>query len=142
MQKEKIVLPEGYIPSIDEEYMNELHLEYFKRKLLSWKNDLIHESKQTLEHLKEDHAHEPDANDRASTESETALELRTRDRYRKLIDKIDIALEKIKKNDYGYCEATGDNIGIKRLMARPIATLCIEAQERHEKYERQHNDDE
>jgi DnaK suppressor protein len=131
----------GYIPSENEEYMNPKQLEYFKNKLLAWKEELKEEARQTIEHLQGDTLKEPDENDRASSESETAFELRTRDRYRKLISKIDMALGRIEDGSYGYCEETGDPIGIKRLEARPNATLCIEAQERHEKYERQHNED-
>ncbi len=138
----KIHLPDHYVPSDNEEYMSVSQLEYFRQKLLSWKEELLQESKLTLEHLKEENWHESDANDRATVESEATLELKTRDRYRKLIEKIDAALDKIENNEYGYCEETGEEIGLKRLMARPIAALCIEAQERHEKYERQHNEDE
>ena len=105
------------------------------------KAELLDEARETMVHLKEENLNEPDINDRATVESDTAFELRTRDRYRKLIDKIEYALSKIESNDYGYCEETGDPIGLKRLDARPIATLCIEAQERHEKYERQHQDE-
>ncbi len=136
-----LTLPAGYVPSESEEYMNELQLEYFKLKLNSWKLELIDDSRETLDHLKEENWNEPDLNDRASIESETSLELRTRSRYRKLIDKIDEALKRIDNKTYGYCEETGEPIGIKRLEARPVATLCIEAQEKHEKYERQHNDE-
>ncbi|MDX1924334.1 MAG: RNA polymerase-binding protein DksA [Rickettsiaceae bacterium] len=136
-----IVLPEGYTPSESEEYMNDMQLEYYKRKLLNWKNELLAESKDTLDHLREENWNEPDMNDRASIESETALELRTRGRYKKLLDKIDEALARIEDGSYGYCEETGENIGIKRLEARPVATLCIEAQERHEKYEKEHSVD-
>lgn len=134
-------LPEGYKPSNDEEYMNDLQLAYFENKLNEWRMELLDESKETLHHLKEENWNEPDPNDRASIESETALELRTRGRYKKLLDKIDEAMERIKDGSYGFCEDTGEPIGIKRLEARPVATLCIEAQERHEKYEKQHNDD-
>ena len=138
---EKVELPEGYRPSEKEEYMNSLQLEYFRRKLLAWKAELLNESRETLDHLKEENWQEPDVNDRASVETETSLELRTRDRYRKLIDKIDAALRRIDEGEYGYCHETGDEIGIKRLDARPIATLTIEAQERHESYERTHIDE-
>ena len=137
-----IILPEGYKPTDSEEYMNEKQLEYFKQKLYAWKQELIEESRETLDHLKEENWNEPDLNDRASIESDTALELRTRGRYRKLMDKIEEAIKKIEDNTYGYCEETGEPIGIKRLEARTVAILCIEAQEKHEKYERQHNDDE
>ncbi len=138
---DKIVLTEGYKPSTDEEYMNPMQLEYFKQKLLKWRDDLLAESRETLTHLKEETWNEPDLNDRASVETETTIELRTRDRYRKLIDKIESAIERINKGGYGYCEETGEAIGLKRLEARPVATLCIEAQERHENYERTHIDE-
>ena len=138
---ENIDLPEGYKPSENEEYMCKMHLKYFKQKLQDWKDELLDESRETLEHLKEENWHEPDVNDRASVETETSLELRTRDRYRKLIDKIEAALRRIDSGEYGYCEETGDEIGLKRLEARPIATLTIEAQERHENYERTHIDE-
>ncbi|MDA0780946.1 MAG: RNA polymerase-binding protein DksA [Rickettsiales bacterium] len=121
--------------------MNPLQLEYFRQKLLSWKAELLDESRETLDHLKEENWQEPDVNDRASVETETSLELRTRDRYRKLIDKIDAAIRRIDQGEYGYCQETGDEIGLKRLDARPIATLTIEAQERHENYERTHIDE-
>lgn len=134
-------LPENYHPSENEEYMNEMQLLYFKNKLNDWKTSLLDESKDTLNHLKEEKWNEPDPNDRASIESEAALELRTRGRYKKLIDKINEALDRIEEGTYGYCEETGEPIGLKRLEARPVATLCIEAQERHENYEKQHNDD-
>lgn len=137
-----VKLPDGYKPSEKEAYMNEQQLEYFKRKLLSWKDELLSDSRDTLKHLQEEKWQESDLTDRASLESDTAFELRTRDRYRKLIDKIDQALEKVDSGEYGYCEETGDEIGIKRLEARPVATLTVEAQERHENYEKQHNDDE
>lgn len=136
-----IELEPGYSPSEKEEYMCPKQLEYFRRKLVAWKAELLDEARETMVHLKEENLNEPDINDRATVESDTAFELRTRDRYRKLIDKIEYALSKIESNDYGYCEETGDPIGLKRLDVRPIATLCIEAQERHEKYERQHQDE-
>lgn len=136
-----VELEDGYKPSKSEEYMNPKQLEYFKRKLLAWKEELLEEARETMEHLKEENLNEPDINDRATLESDTAFELRTRDRYRKLVDKIDYAISKMGTGEYGYCEETGDPIGIHRLEARPIATLCIEAQERHEKYEKQHQDD-
>lgn len=137
----KIELEPGYIPSKKEEYMNPKHLEYFKQKLLAWKQQLIAEAQETMSHLKEDKLNEPDPGDRAMAETETAFELRTRDRYRKLINKIDNALDKVEDKSYGYCEETGDPIGLGRLEARPIATLCIEAQEKHENFERQHSED-
>ncbi len=139
---EKTILPEGYKPSGSEKYMCPMQLEYFRRKLLNWKGDLLVESKETLKHLQEENFHEADLHDRAVVEIETSVELRTRDRYRKLIEKIDSALTRIDNKDYGFCEETGEEIGIKRLEARPIATLAIEAQERHESYERQHSEEE
>ncbi len=138
---QNIVLPDGYSPSENEEYMNPMQIEYFRQKLLSWKQELLDESRDTLYHLREENWHEPDVNDRASVEAEATIELRTRDRYRKLIDKIDYALQQIQTGEYGYCEETGNRVGLKRLQARPIATLCIEAQERHENYEKQHIDE-
>ena len=138
---EKIILPAGYKPSEDEEYMNPMQLEYFKQKLQNWREELLEESRDTLDHLKEENWNEPDLTDRASVETETSIELRTRDRYRKLIDKIEHTIVKIDKNDYGYCEETGEKIGLRRLKARPVATLCIEAQMRHENYEKTHLDE-
>ena len=137
----KVKLPKGYKPSQKEEYMNPNQLEYFKQKLLNWKEELLDESRETLDHLREENWQEPDVNDRASVETETSLELRTRDRYRKLIDKIESAIRRIDNGEYGYCNETGDEIGVKRLEARPIATMTIEAQERHEKYEKTHIDE-
>jgi DnaK suppressor protein len=134
-------LKANYTPRADEEYMNPMQLEYFRQKLLSWKYDLARESQVTVDHLKDENWNEPDLNDRATVETETSLELRTRDRYRKLMSKIDAALARIEAGEYGYCEDTGEPIGIKRLEARPIATLSIEAQERHERFEKSHSDD-
>ena len=134
-------LPKGYKPSDDEPFMNARQREYFRRKLLSWKKELVRESTQTLQHLQEDSLQEPDLADRASVESERSLELRTRDRERKLLTKIDNALERLQDGSYGYCEETGEPIGLSRLDARPIATMSIEAQERHEKRERTYRDD-
>ena len=125
----------NYIPSESEEYMCEKHLEYFKRKLQDWKQEIISNSKLTLESLQEKNTF-PDDTDRASNETDRSVELRSRDRQRKLISKIDQALNRIDDGSYGYCEDTGEPIGIKRLEARPIATLSIEAQERHEKLEK------
>lgn len=139
MQK-KSELPPNYKPSEKEEYMNPNQIQYFTNKLLEWKEELLNNSRETLDHLKEENWNEPDLNDRATIETDTGIELRTRDRYRKLIDKINEALKRIKEGEYGYCEDTGEEIGIKRLEARPIATLCITAQERHENYEKQHLD--
>jgi len=134
-------LPPGYRPSDDEEFMNPLQVEYFRQKLLSWRAQLLAESSDTLQHLKEESLLKADLTDRASLETERAIELRTRDRERKLISKIDAALLRIEDGSYGYCEETDEPIGIRRLEARPIATLSLEAQERHERMERTHRDD-
>lgn len=136
-----IVLPPDYKPSKKEKYMNPNQLEYFRQKLIAWKEALLRESGVTIEDLKEGGLNEPDMNDRASNETEKALELRTRDRMRKLIKKINQALTRIDDGTYGYCEETGDPIGIARLEARPVTTLTIEAQERHERLEKTHTDD-
>ncbi len=139
---EKIVeLPEKYKPSENEEYMNDYQLEYFRRKLIAWKQSLTKESKETIDHLKSEKLNEPDTNDRASIESDVNFELRTRDRYRKLIDKINAALLRIKNGSYGFCIKSFDPIGLKRLEARPIATLSIRAQEEHERAEKIYNDE-
>ena len=136
-----VTLPPDYRPSEDEEFMGEKQREYFRSKLLQWRSDLLRESGETLMHLQEGGLQEPDLADRASAEAETSLELRTRDRARKLIAKIDAAMERIELGTYGYCEETGEPIGLRRLEARPIATLSLEAQERHERMERTHRDD-
>ena len=130
-----------YRPTEDEEFMNERQLEYFKQKLLNWKEEILRESQQTLTHLQSETENHPDLADRASSETDRALGLRTRDRQRKLICKIDEALRRIEDGSYGYCEETGEPIGVARLDARPIATLSLEAQERHERRERVHRDD-
>lgn len=130
-----------YRPSEGEPYMSERQLEYFRRKLFDWKSEILRASQGTLDQLQEDSFHLPDLTDRASSETEKALELRTRDRQRKLISKIDAALRRIETGDYGFCEETGEPIGIRRLEARPIATLSLEAQERHERSEKVHRDD-
>ena len=130
-----------YRPSEDEPFMNDRQKEYFKRKLLSWKEEILEESQGTLTNLIEDNNHLPDIADRASSETEKALELRTRDRQRKLISKIDSALRRIETGEYGYCEDSGEPIGVRRLDARPIATLSLEAQERHEREEKVYRDD-
>ena len=135
------VLAEGYRPSEDEPFMNDQQLEYFRSKLLGWKDDILRESRETLSHLQSETENHPDLADRASSETDRALELRTRDRQRKLISKIDEALRRIEDGSYGYCEETGEPIGLARLEARPIATLSLEAQERHERRERVHRDD-
>ncbi len=138
----KVELPKDYKPSESEEYMNPMQLEYFKNKLHLWKNELLGNSSETLKHLQEENWHESDLNDRAYVEMNAAFELKTQDRYRKLIDKIDSALERIESSAYGYCEETGEKIGLNRLEARPIATFSIDAQQNHENYERQHSEDE
>ena len=131
----------GYHPSEDEPFMNERQLEYFKQKLNAWKDDILRESRETLVHLQSETENHPDLADRATSETDRALELRTRDRQRKLISKIDEALRRIADGSYGYCEDTGEPIGVARLDARPTATLSLEAQERHERRERVHRDD-
>lgn len=136
-----VTLPPDYRPSDEEPFMNERHREYFRQKLLHWRLELLRESGETLQHLQEGGLQEADIADRASAETDRALELRTRDRARKLIAKIDEALERIENGTYGYCEETNEPIGLKRLEARPIATLSIEAQERHERMERTHRED-
>ena len=132
---------EEYRPREDEPFMNERQIEFFKKKLISWREDILRESKETLSHLQLETENHPDLADRASSETDRALELRTRDRQRKLISKIDSALRRIEDGSYGYCEETGEPIGLARLEARPIATLSVEAQERHERRERVHRDD-
>lgn len=135
------ILPPDYHPSANEEYMNDIMLEYFRQKLLNWKKSLINQSKDTLDDLKQGGLNQPDQIDRASLEADKALELRTRDRARKLISKIDEALKRIEDGAYGYCEETGEPIGVDRLDVRPVATLSIEAQERHERMEKTYDDE-
>ena len=130
-----------YRPTEDEEFMNERQLEYFKQKLLAWKEEILRESRETVSHLQTETENHADLADRASSETDRALELRTRDRQRKLISKIDQALRRVEDGSYGYCEETGEPIGLARLDARPTATLSLEAQERHERRERVHRDD-
>jgi DnaK suppressor protein len=137
----RLTLPTDYRPSEDEEFMGPLQVEYFRQKLLRWRAELLADSFETLRHLQEESLLKPDLTDRASLETERAIELRTRDRERKLISKIDSALTRLDSGTYGYCEETDEPIGIRRLEARPIATLSIEAQERHERMERTHRDD-
>ncbi len=134
-------LPPDYRPSDDEEFMNPLQIEYFRQKLLRWRAELLADSTGTLRHLQEESLLKPDLSDRASLETERAIELRTRDRERKLISKIDAALHRIDSGTFGFCEETDQPIGIRRLEARPIATLTIEAQERHERMERTYRDE-
>lgn len=136
-----VSLPPDYRPLEHEEFMNPIQVEYFRQKLLHWRMDLIREADGTLASLSEGGIHEADITDRASVETDRALELRTRDRARKLISKIDQALNRIEDGSYGWCEETGEPIGLRRLEARPIATMSIEAQERHERKERVHRDD-
>ncbi len=125
-----------YQPTDKEPFMNERQREYFRKKLLAWREDILREAKETLAHLQDENQNHPDLADRASSETERSIELRARDRQRKLISKIDAALQRLEDGTYGYCEETGEPIAIKRLDARPIATLSIEAQERHERRER------
>lgn len=136
-----LTLPPDYRPSDDEEFMNPIQTEYFRQKLIRWRADLLREADGTLASLSQGGILEADLTDRASVETDRALELRTRDRARKLISKIDQALNRIDAGTYGYCDETSEPIGLKRLEARPIATMSIEAQERHEKMERVHRDD-
>lgn len=134
-------IEEGYVPSETEAFMNERQREYFRRKLLAWKDDILRESRETISALQNESENHPDLADRASSETDRAIELRARDRQRKLISKIDAALLRIDDGTYGFCEETGEPISLKRLDARPIATLSVEAQERHERRERVYRDD-
>ena len=136
-----IVLPPDYKPSEDEEYMNDMQLEYFRQKLENWKKSIVSQSVDTLEDLRQGGLNQPDEIDRASLETDKSLDLRTKDRIRKLISKIDAALDRIEDGTYGYCEETGEPIGLERLEARPVATLSIEAQERHERMEKTYDDE-
>ena len=140
LMKPEIFLPDDYRPAEDEPFMNERQLEYFRRKLLAWKEDILNGSKETLAGLANGTRNLPDIADRASEETDRALELRTRDRQRKLVAKIDAALRRIENGEFGYCEMTGEPISLKRLDARPIATMTLEAQEKHERRERVHRD--
>jgi len=139
--KREVFLPDDYRPAEDEPFMNDRQLEYFRRKLIDWKNDLLADSRDTIEGLQGNTRNIPDVADRASEETDRALELRTRDRQRKLVAKIDAALRRIDEGEYGYCDVTGEPISLKRLDARPIATMSLEAQERHERREKVHRDD-
>ena len=136
-----IILPPDYKPAADEDYMNDMQLEYFRQKLLAWKKSLVEQSQDTLDDLRQGGLNQPDEIDRASLEADKSLDLRTKDRARKLISKIDEALDRIEDGTYGYCEETGEPIGLDRLEARPIATLSIEAQERHERMEKTYDDE-
>ncbi|MEO0936814.1 MAG: RNA polymerase-binding protein DksA [Pseudomonadota bacterium] len=139
--KQEVFVPEDYRPAEDEPFMNDRQVEYFRRKLLTWKDELLAGSRDTIEGLQDGTRNIPDVADRASEETDRALELRTRDRQRKLVSKIDAALRRIDEGEYGYCIVTGDPISLKRLDARPIATMSLEAQERHERREKVHRDD-
>ena len=139
--KAEVFLPDDYQPAEDEPFMNDRQVEYFRRKLLNWKAELVSDSRDTIEGMKDSTRNIPDIADRASEETDRALELRTRDRQRKLVAKIDAALRRIDEGEYGYCQVTGDPISLKRLDARPIATMSLEAQERHERREKVHRDD-
>ena len=138
---DRIMLAEGYRPSEDEEFMCGKHRAYFLRKLKGWKEAIVEESRQTMAQLQVDSLREPDIADRASSETDWGIELRTRDRQRKLIAKIDCAIRRLYEGEYGYCEVTGEPISLGRLEARPIATMTLEAQERHERIERVSRDD-
>lgn len=129
-------LPPEYKPDEAEPYMNPQQMEYFRQKLIQWREELLNESNETIHHLQEESLNEPDITDRASLETDRSIELRTRDRERKLINKINEAIERIEDGSYGFCEETGEPIGVKRLEARPIATLSVEAQEKHERMEK------
>ncbi|KIN60878.1 DnaK suppressor protein [Sulfitobacter noctilucae] len=139
--KQEVFLPDDYSPAEDEPFMNDRQVEYFRRKLLNWKSELIEGSRDTIEALQDGTRNIPDVTDRASEETDRALELRTRDRARKLVSKIDGALRRIEEGEFGYCSVTGDPISLKRLDARPIATMSLEAQEKHERREKVHRDD-
>jgi DnaK suppressor protein len=139
--KAESFLADDYRPADDEPFMNERQTEYFRRKLLNWKAEILEDSRDTVAGMKDATRNIPDIADRASEETDRALELRTRDRQRKLVSKIDAALRRIEEGEYGYCEITGEPISLKRLDARPIATMSLEAQERHERREKVHRDD-
>jgi DnaK suppressor protein len=136
-----VQVDEDYRPREDEPFMSDRQREYFRTKLLTWKDDILREARETLQHLQDENQNHPDLADRASSETDRSIELRARDRQRKLISKIDAALQRIEDGSYGYCEDTGEPISLKRLEARPIATLSVEAQERHERRERVYRDD-
>ena len=138
---DRIVLPENYLPSDSDEFMCPEHRAYFLRKLKAWKDSIVEESRATMAQLQVDSLREPDLADRASCETDWSIELRTRDRQRKLIAKIDCAIRRLYEGEYGYCEVTGDPISLARLEARPVATMTLEAQERHERIERVSRDD-
>ena len=139
--KSEVLVPSDYFPSDDEPFMNKIQVEYFRQKLTSWKSDLVSDSKDTIVSLQDSTRSIPDISDRASEETDRALELRTRDRQRKLVAKIESALRRIEEGEFGYCEETGEPISLRRLDARPIATMSLEAQERHERREKVHRED-
>jgi DnaK suppressor protein len=139
--KAETFLPEDYRPAETEPFMNDMHVEYFRRKLLNWRGELLEGSRDTVAGMKDQTRSIPDVADRASEETDRSLELRTRDRQRKLVSKIDGALRRIDEGEFGYCSKTGEPISLKRLDARPIATMSLEAQERHERREKVHRDD-
>jgi DnaK suppressor protein len=139
--KAEVFLPEDYRPAEDEPFMNDRQLEYFRRKLIVWKQELLSQSAETIDSLQDSGRNVPDIADRASEETDRALELRTRDRQRKLVSKIDAALRRIENGEFGYCEMTGEPISLRRLDARPIAVMTLEAQEKHERREKVHRED-
>ena len=139
--KAEVFLSDDYRPAEDEPFMNDRQLEYFRRKLMIWKQELLGQSAETIDNLQDSGRNVPDIADRASEETDRALELRTRDRQRKLVTKIDAALRRIESGEYGYCDTSGEQISLKRLDARPIATMTLEAQEKHERRERVHRDE-
>ena len=139
--KAETFLPDDYMPAEDEPFMNDMQTEYFRRKLLVWRSDILEDSRDTIEAMKDGTRNIPDVADRASEETDRSLELRTRDRERKLVSKIDGALRRIEEGEFGYCSVTGEPISLKRLDARPIAIMSLEAQERHERREKIHRDD-
>lgn len=139
--KSVVCVPDDYEPSDDEPFMNEMQLEYFRRRLVAWRNEILAESRDTIKKMQLQARSIPDFADRATEESERQVQLRTRDRQRKLVVKINMALARIEEGEFGYCEATGRPISLKRLIARPIASYCLEAQERHERAEREFWDD-
>lgn len=141
VMKAEVFLPDDYRPAEDEPFMNDRQIEYFRRKLLDWRSEILEDSRDTVAGMKDQTRNIPDIADRASEETDRALELRTRDRQRKLVAKIDAALRRIDEGEYGYCSITGEPISLKRLDARPIATMSLEAQERHERREKVHRDD-
>ena len=141
VMKAELFLPDDYRPAENEPFMNDRQLEYFRRKLIVWKQELMSQSAETIEGLQESGRNVPDIADRASEETDRALELRTRDRQRKLVSKIDAAMRRIENGEFGYCEVSGEPISLKRLDARPIAVMTLEAQEKHERREKVHRED-